>query len=292
MQLVTGHTGADHVKSDQAGAMHAGLAGTGTYVLGTGSKLAATMLNANTVSIADGDLMLQGRHCSIAYGETDELTVQNGTQAQKRHDLVVARYEKLDTEPRTESVTLKVIKGTPSDGDAEDPGYEEGDILAGDLVAEVPLYRIPLDGITVGDPVPLFDVLVPMSELKGDLDELRDSVSQNVAALEATTNVRQDQTWSDIEVTAHERAGIVTVTVTRMGKSGTASVLNAQSTVGHIKAGHRPAVARRQLLGCKSSGEWLYMGVDASGTVFINTMYATGTTTWGSFSGTLSYPVP
>ena len=93
-------------------------------------------------------------------------------------------------------------------------------------------------------------------------------------------------------MTAHERAGIVTVTVTRMGKSGTASVLNAQSTVGHIKAGHRPAVARRQLLGCKSSGEWLYMGVDASGTVFINTMYATGTTTWGSFSGTLSYPVP
>lgn len=92
-------------------------------------------------------------------------------------------------------------------------------------------------------------------------------------------------------MTAHERAGIVTVTVTRMGKSGTASVLNAPSTVGHIKAGHRPSVARRQLLGCKSSGEWLYMGVDASGTVYIDTMYATGTTTWGSFSGTLSYPV-
>lgn len=218
MQLVTGHTGTDHVKSDQAGAMHAGLAGTGTYVLGTGSKLAATMLNANTVSIADGDLMLQGRHCSIAYGETDELTVQNGTQAQKRHDLVVARYEKLDTEPRTESVTLKVIKGTPSDGDAEDPGYEEGNILAGDLVVEVPLYRIPLDGITVGDPVPLFDVLVPMAELKGDLDELRDSVSQlrsdttaNIAA--AVQSIRSVKTFST-------RANSVSFEWMHQGRSG------------------------------------------------------------------------
>ena len=293
MQLVTGHTGADHVKSDQAGAMHAGLAGTGTYVLGTGGKLAATMLNANTVSIADGDLMLQGRHCSIAYGETDELTVQNGTQAQKRHDLVVARYEKLDTEPRTESVTLKVIKGTPSDGDAEDPGYEEGDILAGDLVAEVPLYRIPLDGITVGEPVPLFDVLVPMAELQGDLDELRDSVSQNAVALGTTTNVRQDQTFSDIVVTAHERAGIVTVTVERWNKSGVATIFSTPSVVGHVKAGHRPSVARRQLLGTAPSGGWLYMEVDVAGAVKVGTLYVPGdSSTWGSFSGTISYPLP
>ena len=172
MQLVTGHTGTEHVKSAQAGAMHAGIVGTGTYVLGTGSKLAATMLNANTVSIADGDLMIQGRHCSIAHGETDELTVQNGTQAQKRNDLVVARYEKLDTEPRTESVTLRVIKGAPSDGEAEDPEYQDGDIRAGDLVVEAPLYRIRLDGITVSDPEPMVDVLVPMADLW-------DSVSQS-----------------------------------------------------------------------------------------------------------------
>ena len=169
--------------------MHAGIVGTGTYVLGTGSKLAATMLNANTVSIADGDLMLQGRHCSIAHGETDELTVQNGTQAQKRNDLVVARYEMLGTEPRTESVALKVIKGTPSDGEPEDPEYEEGDIRAGDLVAEVPLYRIPLDGISVGDPVPLFDVLLPMAELQSDIDELRDSVSRLPIVASGTARV-------------------------------------------------------------------------------------------------------
>ena len=178
MELVTGKVGHDHVLSEQAGSMHAGIFGTGTYVLGTGSKLAATMVNANTVRIADGDLMMQGRHCTIAEGQYDDLVVQNGTQNQRRSDLVVARYERLAEEPRTESVSLKVVKGQPSDGEPEDPKIEEGDILGGDLVSEVALYRIPLDGISVGDPKPLFDLLAPMSQIKNELDGLRDSVSQ------------------------------------------------------------------------------------------------------------------
>ena len=82
MELVTGHAGSDHVRSALAGSMHAGIVGTGTYALGTGSRLAATMQSANVVRIADGDLMVQGRHATIEAGQYDELTIQNGTQAQ------------------------------------------------------------------------------------------------------------------------------------------------------------------------------------------------------------------
>ena len=171
MELVTGHAGSDHVRSALAGSMHAGIVGTGTYALGTGSRLAATMQSANVVRIADGDLMVQGRHATIEAGQYDELTIQNGTQAQKRNDLVVAHYERKTSSPYTESMDLRVIKGTPTSGTPTDPEYQEGDILAGDAVVEVPLYRIPLDGITPGDPVPLFDVLLPMADLW-------DSVSQ------------------------------------------------------------------------------------------------------------------
>lgn len=188
MELVTGKVGHDHVLSEQAGSMHAGIFGTGTYVLGTGSKLAATMVNANTVRIADGDLMMQGRHCTIAEGQYDDLVVQNGTQNQRRSDLVVARYERLAEEPRTESVSLKVVKGQPSDGEPEDPKIEKGDILGGDLVSEVALYRIPLDGISVGDPKPLFDLLAPMSQIKNELDGLRDSVSRKAVRATYSAN--------------------------------------------------------------------------------------------------------
>lgn len=173
MELVTGHSGSDHVDSTDAGAMHAGIVGTGTYVLGTGGRLVATMQSANVVRIADGDLMMQGRHATIESGAYDELTIQNGTQAQKRNDLVVAHYERKTSAPYTESLDLRIIKGTPTSGEPSDPEYQEGDILAGDAVVEAPLYRIPLDGITPGEPVPLFDVLLPMADLWDSVSQLR-----------------------------------------------------------------------------------------------------------------------
>lgn len=173
MELVTGHSGSDHVDSTDAGAMHAGIVGTGTYVLGTGGRLVATMQSANVVRIADGDLMMQGRHATIEAGAYDELTIQNGTQAQKRNDLVVAHYERKTSAPYTESLDLRVIKGTPTSGSPTDPEYQEGDILAGDAVVEAPLYRITLDGITVGEPVPLFDVLLPMADLWDSVSQMR-----------------------------------------------------------------------------------------------------------------------
>ena len=152
IHLVTGKAGTDHVKSENAGSLNAGIIGPGTYFLETGTQLAATMVNANTVRITDGDLSMQGRHVTVEDGDHEDLTVENGTQQQLRHDLVVVRYEKLAQSPNTEKVTLKVIKGTPADSDPQDPEYEAGDIRGGDLVAEEPIWRIPLDGISVGEP--------------------------------------------------------------------------------------------------------------------------------------------
>ena len=105
-------------------------------------------------------------------------------------------------------------------------------------------------------------------------------------------SVRQDQTWDDIAVTAYELAGIVTVTVERWNQSGSATIFSTPSVAGHIKAGHRPARSYRQLLGTKNDGSWLYMEVDAAGAVKIGSLYAPGdSSTWGVFSGSLSYPV-
>lgn len=197
MQIVTGYTGTEHIKSMHDRARNAGTFGTASYVLSTGNMLGASMQSANTVRILDGDLCLQGTHATIEPGTHEDLTVENGTQGQVRNDLVVARYEKLAADPKTESVTLKVIKGTPAEGTAADPDYAEGDVLAGDLVAEFPLYRIPIDGITPGDPVPLFDVVVPMAELKADLDALRDSVSQRPLDLTPNSALANYSTYTN-----------------------------------------------------------------------------------------------
>lgn len=170
LQIVTGYTGTAHIKSAHDRARNAGTVGTGSYVMRTGNMLAAKMQSANTLRIVDGDLMMQGVHATVEAGTHEDLTIDNGTQGKKRNDLVVARYERLAGEPKTESVTLRVIKGEPSDGAAADPAHTEGDILGGDLVAEMPLYRVPIDGITPGEPVALFETVPTIAEL-------RDSVS-------------------------------------------------------------------------------------------------------------------
>ena len=103
------------------------------------------------------------------------LTVQSGAQGQKRNDLVVARYAKASG-TNVESCTLTVIKGTPvSYGTAADPSVTANDMK---------LWRIPIDGITPGTPVQLFETIP-------SIDALRDSVSQKllvVLTASATAN--------------------------------------------------------------------------------------------------------
>ena len=58
-----------------------------------------------------------------------------------------------------------VLKGTPTTGTPTDPAHNTGSILDGVATHDMPLYRIPLDGITVGTLVPLFNVLKPMKDV-------------------------------------------------------------------------------------------------------------------------------
>lgn len=169
MDIVIGYQGKDHVKAEQLRRLIAGMAGDGTYVLGTQNELAATMVTANQVRIDTGDIVAAGG--AYATVETPEtLTIESGATGQKRNDLVVARYEK-DASTSVESMELAVVKGTAvSFGDPSDPEVQDGSIIDGDSPVEVPLWRIPIDGLAPGTPVALFETIP-------SIDSLRDSVS-------------------------------------------------------------------------------------------------------------------
>lgn len=270
--LVTGSRGGNspHVTSAQAANYNAGIVGDGQYVM---SGLTATMTSPNICHIDPGVASMNGRDVEVPAGGVD-VSVDNGTQAQQRHDLVCLRYTAA-SEGSPEAVELVCIKGTPAASNAQDPAYNNGSVLDGDSPVDMPLYRVSLDDVSVSEPVKLYDQ-VP------SIDSLRDSVSQK--------NVLSSQTWDDIAVTAVERSGIVTVTVERWGKSGTAYVPgDSPSTVGQVSAGHRPPRAVRQLLGTQG-GTWLLMQVAASGAVQLQQVYGGEGLQWGSFSGALSYP--
>ena len=158
MHLVTGYAGKEHITAADHGALHSAVFGTGQYVLSKGNQLSASVITNNQIRIADGDIMMQGRHIRLNEGTNVDLTIENGTQGKKRNDLIVARYTK-DSATGVEDCNLVVIKGEAVESNPADPAYTSGDIIEDHAILnDMPLYRVPLDGLNVGNLVPLFTV--------------------------------------------------------------------------------------------------------------------------------------
>lgn len=166
-ELVTGHAGKAHVTAEQAAGLNAGILGLDDYVLDVHDKLKITVVSANKVTIGTGELVMQGRH--VSQGTPEDLIVTNGSQGQKRNDLIVCRYTK--GAQSIESAKLVVVRGTPTTGTPTDPAVNTTSPLDGGTTYDMPLYRIPLDGIAIGTPVPLFNVLRPMSDVWDSLTQ-------------------------------------------------------------------------------------------------------------------------
>lgn len=148
MKIVTGYTGTPHITSNDDQGLLQGILGTDSYILPVRSKFAYTLISSNELQIGDGEGVLQGVHFRIDPDTTESVTIENGTQGMKRIDLVCVRYEKaVDT--GVESVELVVHKGTPATSSPSTPAAVTGDILGGDTEAEMALYTVELDGLSV-----------------------------------------------------------------------------------------------------------------------------------------------
>ena len=148
MEIITGYVGKPHVTSEQDRDVHIGMIGSGSYVLQTGKQMAAEISSNNEIKVRDGVLMHQGCAASIKKNTYDSLSIVNGSQGMKRIDLIVARYERNEN-TGVESLTLKVLKGTQASANPATPAYTTGDIQAGDYIADMPMYKVTLDGINI-----------------------------------------------------------------------------------------------------------------------------------------------
>lgn len=152
-EIVDGMTGTKHISSDDLSALNIATIGKANCVLKYGDDFKLTMASANSATLGTGVGMVGGKR--FWNQAATSLTVQSGTQGQKRNDLVVARYTK--TSAGIESITPVVVKGTPSTGTAADPATTSNDLK---------LWRIPLNGISVGTPVKLFDTVASLTGLE------------------------------------------------------------------------------------------------------------------------------
>ena len=215
MHLVTGYAGREHITASDAGSFNLAMMGDGQFVLDRGNKFSASIISNTKVRIMDGDILMQGRHLRQVENTYTEVTFDNGTQGLKRNDLVVVHYEK-DSTTGIESASFKVIKGTSVDSDPVDPSYIEGDIteLTGDLVNEMPLYRVSFDGLTIQTPVKLFETLDTWKNLQDDTVE---AVTIACEALLDDMENRMNQTLGQllrVEITTDETLVGETITAT------------------------------------------------------------------------------
>ena len=176
MDIITGYTGSPHVTAEQDRDINIGIFGNESYVLQTGSQLTAEVSSNNEIKVRDGVIMHQGCAASIKKNTYDSLTITNGSQGMKRVDLIVARYSR-DPSTNEESLTLKVIQGTPSENSLTVPGYTTGDIQSGDLVADMPLYQVILNGLNITEVKKLFSVHGSIAELSSKLAKSNDSIA-------------------------------------------------------------------------------------------------------------------
>lgn len=160
MNLVTGARGKEHITSADDGSLYASIYGRGQYVM---HGFSYTLVNSGLIRIAEGDALINGRHCRINHGYVADLQLAAGSNGLNRIDLVVITYRK-NTET-DEKAVLEVITGTATSGTALEPSYAAGNVLNGDRVVQFPLYRISYTGINMPVVTRMFEPQNSMIEM-------------------------------------------------------------------------------------------------------------------------------
>lgn len=153
IELVDGKAGVAHISSEDKAIIHQAKFSKSDVVFDWGDAFKCSMSSPNRATIGTGCASIQGLDWHITAAES--VTISNGSHAMKRNDIICAHYHR-DSKTGNELVELTVLKGTPNATTAADPTIPSGKILSGAVDAYMPLWRIPLDGITVGTPVRLF----------------------------------------------------------------------------------------------------------------------------------------
>lgn len=173
MNIITGYRNEPHVTSQQLRDTNIGTFGGGTHILDVGSQMAATVISANEVQIADGLLVAEGCTAEVTRGTTESMTIENGSQGMQRIDLIVARHTRT-AGTAVEDMQLVVINGTPAASNPAVPSYNHGLIADGDSPVDFPLYKVNLDGISITS----VDALVDTISIKGAIDGFAQTISE------------------------------------------------------------------------------------------------------------------
>lgn len=170
MKIVSGKTGTPHVISEQFRQIIEGTIGQGSYILTSGENLEPELSSNNMLKIRGGMMSHHGNVSCVELNTYDELTLTNGSQGEKRIDLIVNRYTRND-ETGLEKNEWVVIIGTPDATNPKVPEYITGNLQNGDLTDDCPVFEVHYDGINVTEVKKLLPVMSNLDLLNGKITE-------------------------------------------------------------------------------------------------------------------------
>lgn len=146
MDIITGRTSEPHVYAEDDGLLNWLANGDQKYVVYTGSQFSYQLLDATTIRINDGVVLMNGRLGRIRPGNYEDISLPTGTAGYYRKDRIVIRYENTNG---IESMRLVLITGTPAttSAGAAYPNYNTGSPAAGDSPVDFPIYNLLTNGI-------------------------------------------------------------------------------------------------------------------------------------------------
>ena len=175
VRLETGDTGIA-VTAESDGTLYSSIFGIENYVVSTGNMFKAEIQSNNKIKVSDGSAIMNGRHIRIPSGDSELVTIDNGSQGMNRIDLIVLRYKK--NSAGVESGELVVIKGMETSDVAKTPDFTHGDILTGAAQADFPLYEVELNGINIINLRSLFETVGNITGLEKQMSTINKYLSQ------------------------------------------------------------------------------------------------------------------
>lgn len=214
MNIITGYKAEPHITSQQDRNVNMGIFGTGAYIANLGSKLAATVVSANEITISDGLLITEGCTAEIERGTSESLAIANGSQGMLRIDLIVARYTKASG-TGVEDMQLAVITGTPAAASPAAPSYNTGSIANGDTLVDFPLYTVNLNGISIESVTRNVDYIELATA--SALESVRSTLQSSINSVNTTLTNLINTTKNNLQSTINSLSSTLTTVSNRVG---------------------------------------------------------------------------
>ena len=165
--------------------LYAGIIGNGRLLLNVGKKMAAEIVDNNTIRIYDGELVSKGRRIHIDAGTWDDFTIPTGSQGVTKYFTIGYR---LYTNGAGSQVCEQAVKT-----DTSVVNYEEASLRNEAAEAYVAIYRVKQDGISLTGVTALYDIVLSAAEVQAKVSDtgwLTPTFDPNTSNPTAGTKIR------------------------------------------------------------------------------------------------------